>query len=135
MGDGWGELPMVIDCEDKGTVAAKLMYRVGLALATVRPTVEQVARRFTDTVASISNGEPVMAYTNLAWAQTYLKDPSWMQYPLWVANYVRTAPAVPNPWLPGTQKVWQVEASPYGAYYGASSPKIDRDVMEYDGNY
>jgi lysozyme len=122
MGPGWGELPLVIDLEDTSRPPAKT-------------SVEQQARKFCDFVAAETSGDPVMVYTNYSWGLSNLKDPSWMQFPLWIAGYTRTVPSVPNPWLPGMQKVWQVEASPYGAYYGASSPKIDRDVMHYDSNY
>ena len=127
LGGVWGELPMVVDVEDKGTIAftaARIMAAIGAA----RPTVEQNVRTFTDRVSVLTNGEPVMVYTSPAYITTYFKNPSWSQYPLWLANYVSTAPSVPSPWHPGRIRYWQFRIDVNGAFYGASSPKIDLDV-------
>jgi len=126
-GDGWGELPMVCDVEDKGTVAltaARIMAAVGAA----RLTVETAVKNYTDRVSTLTNGELVMIYTSPAYITTYFKWPGWSLYPLWLANYVPTAPSVPSPWHPDRIKCWQFRVDVNGAFYGAASPRIDLDV-------
>lgn len=127
LGSGWGELPLVCDVEDKGTVAltaARIMAAIGVA----RPTVEQAVKTFTDRVSVLTNGEPVMIYTSPAYITSFFKWPGWSLYPLWLANYIPTAPSVPSPWHPDRIKCWQFRVDINGAFYGASSPKIDLDV-------
>ena len=124
-GFGWGELPMVVDVEDKGTVAQRVSNFFATAVAG--PTVEQRVKTFTDYVSTHTNGEPVMIYTSPSYITTYFKNPMWSQYPLWIANYVRTAPSVPAPWVPGLERYWQIGYGD-GKFYGAQSLKIDLDV-------
>ena len=123
---GWGELPLVCDVEDKGTVAARVAGF--FATAPTYVSVEQKVKTFTDYVSTHTNGEPVMIYTSPSYISTYFKNPMWSQYPLWIANYVRTAPSVPAPWVPGLEKYWQIGYGD-GKFYGAQSLKIDLDVQ------
>ena len=125
LGAEWGELPLVVDVEDKGTVAARVAGF--FATAPVGMTVEQKVKTFMDYVSTYTNGEPVMIYTSPSYITTYFKNPMWSQYPLWIANYVRTAPSVPVPWVPGLEKFWQIGYGD-GKFYGAQSLKIDLDV-------
>ena len=125
LGAEWGELPLVVDVEDKGTVAARVAGF--FATAPVGMTVEQKVKTFMDYVSTHTNGEPVMIYSSPSYITTYFKNPMWSQYPLWIANYVRTAPSVPAPWVPGLEKYWQIGYGD-GKFYGAQSAKIDLDV-------
>jgi lysozyme len=145
---GWGELSLVVDVEDKGTVAlmaaraanALHLSHPGLPylmdrdrdgdldlITTVKPTVEQKVKLFTDYVSTHTNGEPVMIYTSPSYITTYFKSPIWSQYPLWIANYCRTTPSVPEPWIPGLEKYWQIGQGD-GAFYGAQSKRIDLNI-------
>lgn len=132
MNDTWGELHLVVDVEDKGTVAltaARIMAAVGAA----RPTVETAVKIFCDRVSEMTN-HPVMIYTSPAYIQAYFKNPAWSLYPLWLANYISTAPSVPSPWHPDRIRYWQFRVDVNGAFYGAEQPagaapvKIDLDV-------
>jgi len=126
----WGELPLVVDVEDKGTVLrqAQDALRGLLPGVPAGPTIEQKVKRFTDYVSTHTNGEPVMIYTSPSYISTYFKNPMWSQYPLWIANYCRTVPSVPEPWVPGLEKYWQIGQGD-GAFYGAQSKRIDLDVQ------
>jgi lysozyme len=129
-GLGWGEMSLVVDVEDKGTTLKNsVQARVAgfFATAPVGMTVEQKVKTFTDYVSTHTNGEPVMIYSSPAYITTYFKNPMWSQYPLWIANYVRTAPSIPVPWVPGLEKYWQIGYGD-GKFYGAQSLKIDLDV-------
>jgi lysozyme len=124
-GFGWGELPMVVDVEDKGTVAQRVSNF--FATAAAGSTIEQRVKTFTDYVSTHTNGEPVMIYTSPSYITTYFKNPMWSQYPLWIANYNRVAPNVPEPWIPGLECYWQIGTGD-GAFYGAQSKRIDLDI-------
>jgi lysozyme len=128
----YGELHLVVDVEDKGTVAltaARIMAAVGAATATV----ETAVRIFIKRVVELT-GKPVMVYTSPSYIQAYFKDPAWSQVPLWLANYISTAPSVPAPWHPDRIHYWQFRVDLNGEYYGVVQPagapkvKIDLDI-------
>ena len=47
------------------------------------------------------------------------------QYPLWIANYGATSPAVPLPWAPNEWRFWQYTDKGNGSMYGVESSTID----------
>jgi lysozyme len=132
LGGDLGELHLVVDVEDKGTVAltaARIMAAIGAPTATVETAVKIFVQR-----VIMLTSHPVMVYTSPSYIQAYFKDPSWSQLPLWLANYISTAPSVPSPWHPDRIMCWQFRVDLNGEYYGVIQPKgapkvkIDLDV-------
>ena len=60
-------------------------------------TLQQRALTWLQNVEKESNRKPII-YTDLAFAQEYLKDSEFGQYYLWLADYRAENPQVPNPW-------------------------------------
>jgi hypothetical protein len=53
---------------------------------------------------SLDNGRKPLLYTYPYWAQAVNFDPSFTQYPLWIASY-QTTPYIPTPWT--TFSLWR----------------------------
>lgn len=73
-------------------------------------------------------------YTDLYFAQTYLKDPRLARFPLWIAQYQSTLTALPEPWgedgaCRGTWCLWQ--HSQNGRVKGVDAPV---DLNHFNGN-
>ena len=54
------------------------------------------------------------------------------QYPLWIANYGATAPAVPKPWSASEWLLWQYTDNGDGKPYGVESLNIDLNYFNGD---
>ncbi len=54
------------------------------------------------------------------------------QYPLWIANYGATKPAVPKPWGPDEWLFWQYTESGNGILYGVETIGIDLSYFNGD---
>jgi len=53
-------------------------------------------------------GRPPMIYTSYDFAQEYLKNPVFNQYPLWLAEYTQAAqPKIPETWGKAGYRIWQ----------------------------
>lgn len=54
------------------------------------------------------------------------------QYPLWIANYGASEPAIPSPWKAGEWLFWQFTESGDGKLYGVESNGIDLNYFNGD---
>ncbi len=74
-------------------------------------------------VTKLTNRTPIL-YTDYAFAQEYLKDDSFAEYPLWLAEYSKgPTPLVPTIWKKSGCKIWQKSAT-----YTTYSENTDFDV-------
>jgi GH25 family lysozyme M1 (1,4-beta-N-acetylmuramidase) len=85
-----GDLPPVADVEVSDNVSAA--------------TVIARLHAFLDRVQARTGRRPMIYTANFFWG-SYLGNPSFTQYPLWVANYGPSCPYLPNAW--GDWQFWQ----------------------------
>jgi GH25 family lysozyme M1 (1,4-beta-N-acetylmuramidase)/acylphosphatase len=85
-----GDLPPVADVEVSDNVGAA--------------TVIARLHTFLDRVQARTGRTPMIYTANFFWG-SYLGNPNFTQYPLWVANYGPSCPYLPNAW--GDWKFWQ----------------------------
>jgi lysozyme len=75
-------------------------------------------------------GRIPMIYTGLGfWKPQGSTDAYWARFPLWVANWYVTQPAVPLPWI--SWVFWQYTPKGDGKVYGVESLQID--LNQYAG--
>jgi len=111
-----GDLPPAIDIEfNAGEKKPDAGYQAALLKLLAR-----VEKEF---------GTRPVIYTSPSIIKSYLKMPEFGQYPLWVANYNETTPAIPLPWQPELWYGWQHTSKGNGVFYGAVSKSIDLDVF------
>lgn len=111
-----GEMPPVLDFEKRINVPD-------------RDRAAWAARVFLETLQREMNVMPILYTSPSYWKEYGTGDVYWTRYPLWIANYDTTAPAVPKPWE--TWKFWQWGTPAWGAKFGAESGDIDADF--YNG--
>ena len=111
-----GDLPPAIDIEfNAGEKKPDALYQMAMLKLLAR-----VEKEF---------GKMPVIYTSPSIIKSYLKMPEFGQWPLWIANYNETTPAIPLPWQPETWVGWQHPRLANGKWYGASSKSIDLDVF------
>lgn len=84
--------------------------------------LERIRQRFPNTLVGVYTGPSY-------WIEHTTQDfrPSFKDYPLWIANYDVSSPAIPSPW---TQYVlWQYTDKGDGYLYGAESSRIDMNIF------
>lgn len=70
------------------------------------------------------SGRTVTIYTNLVFADQYLKDTAFAQHSLWLAEYCSTPqPQLPLTWKNNGYKIWQKNAG-----YDINSHPTDYDL-------
>ena len=90
-------------------------------------------RIFLEHLKSIVGDRPIAIYTaNSYWSENAIKaisDPAdleyFHQYPLWIANYGVSSPAIPKPWGKNEWLFWQFTETGDGAQYGVESKGVD----------
>lgn len=119
-----GVLPIALDIES---------FSLDGNLGTPSTVVTAYVNSFISTVKSRTGRNPVI-YSNLSFIGTYLKDPNFKNYPLWVANYsggtnpgaLKNGTCITTPWTSaGCSLDWmfwqytdQGPATNYGIYSG-----------------
>lgn len=125
-----GVLPIVLDVE--GFTIAGWSPLPSSAVVTAFTTA------FANTVTAQIGKKPII-YSNASFLQTYLKDPAFKSYPLWVANYGSNSnPGMSNngtvcytnPWTTNPGCVldwtfWQYTSTANGPTYGIASGALD----------
>jgi len=86
-------------------------------------TMQKDLIQFLKRLEKLLNRKPII-YTDYAFAQEYLKDSTFADYPLWLAEYTkRDKPRIPDLWKTAGFLMWQRSDS-----YSAYSKQIDLDV-------
>jgi len=97
--------------------------------STVPSNASKILWAFLQRVEQNMNKVP-MIYTAMGfWQPSGSSDAAWLKYPLWIANYGVTSPAVPKPWGPNGWTFWQYSANGDGPTYGVESSSIDLDYF------
>jgi len=68
-------------------------------------------------------GKRPIIYTSYAFAQEYLNNETFSRYPLWLAEYTKSPPKVPDVWKSTGFKFWQKSQS-----YHLESEQVDFDL-------
>lgn len=114
IGNDPGELPPVLDYEMRTSAPA-------------RATAAGAALRFLKDIENRTGKKP-MIYTSPGYWDSYgVNNPEFAKYPLWVANYDVSKPAVRLPWK--TWTIWQYSAKGDGLKFGAESKSLDMDYF------
>lgn len=87
--------------------------------------MERLKVRFPGKLLGIYTGPDYWTNHTSTATHTYFK-----QYPLWIANYDVTVPAIPKPWERDEWTLWQYTYRGDGARYGVESSRLD---MNYFG--
>ncbi|MBM3151559.1 MAG: hypothetical protein FJZ96_05040 [Chloroflexi bacterium] len=105
-----GELPSVVDYEEKRTDGDYNLCR-----SYLRDFLKQLQSR----------GVKPMIYTSRGfWTKYGDTSESWLQYPLWLANWLNTeSPALPSPWTKWA--FWQYTSDGDGQSVGTESARVD----------
>lgn len=108
--DDPGELPPVVDFEEKGSNPSNLLI-----------ILNEIEKQF---------GVVPIIYTGYyIWKDNANTKPMWARYPLWIAAYVQT-PRVPLPWTNWT--FWQYTDRGDGRGHGMESAGLDMDWFNGD---
>lgn len=76
----------------------------------------------------------LIIYTGYSyWRQYGSADSYWATFPLWIANYKTTSPAIPVPWK--TWKFWQWTEHGDGYMLGTAPGEISVDLNYFNGTY
>lgn len=108
-----GELPPVADFEMRTNVPAP-------------PQARQRLRTFLSYVEQVDHRIPILYVAPAYWSEQGSNEISWRRYPLWIANYGVTSPAIPAPW--NTWTFWQYTATGPGLEFGMESLGLDMDL-------
>ena len=114
------DLPLVLDIEAGSLVGTVDQDALTTDLLTFLKEIEQLS------------GKKPMVYSNVAFANEYLKDKRFAAYPLWMAEYTqRTTPNVPNLWKDSGSgwQFWQRSAT-----YDLEATNGDVDFDVFNGN-
>jgi lysozyme len=114
--DDWGELPPVLDLEDR----SKWSWPGGAA-------VKSAIQVFLQKVEATCGRKPIF-YTNPNMIYNLIPPiPDWLKaYPLWVANYGVSSPMI-GPWP--TWNFWQYTDKGDGRAFGMESTFVDMDYF------
>jgi lysozyme len=131
-----GELPPVLDFEEHQDSTGKIDVIMPLnVLEHLQDALSNLEDRF---------HRPPMIYTGVGVWNAHTNsgtlkgnDPRWKHYPLWVANWDVTSPAIPVPWTElhaGEQYVyWQYTAKGIAADYGIGPACLQLDLNKFNG--
>lgn len=72
-------------------------------------------------------GVKPMIYTNNPFANTYLTDPKFAEYHLWLAEYEIEKPRTPHTWEKKGWQIWQ--RSEKGFVLGVKGKNVDHDIL------
>ena len=125
MKDDMGELPLFLDLEESynGEYSGWVYWK-----------------RFLDRLKTLVGQKEIGIYTayyywisNAPSSATQAEDLEYFhRYPLWIANYGVTTPAVPKPWSSNEWLFWQFTAMGDGINYGVESAEIDLNYFNGD---
>jgi lysozyme len=112
---GKTDLPLIVDIE-QGSMPS------GTKVDPAKVKADLLT--FIKTLQGLDTRTP-MIYTGLSFANQYLNDPVFAQYPLWLADYTKAAqPPTPTAWKDKGWKIWQKNDD-----YDINSQPTDYDVF------
>lgn len=82
---------------------------------------------FVKTVEARTGRVPIIYTAPAYWNEFGSKAAAWKKYPLWIANYKVTKPAIPLPWT--DYLMWQYTDSGDGEAFGTETKEIDLNVF------
>lgn len=82
-------------------------------------------------VEKILGVKPII-YTNVTFGNTYLNKPEFSNYDLWLAEYTKEKPELPEAWLSKGWLIWQ--RSEFGKLNGING-NVDHDLFNGDLNH
>ena len=107
------DLPPILDIEGSG-----------VAKGTNPEVLKKDLLRFLTHIELRTGRKPII-YTGLYFADQYLQDPAFAQYPLWLAEYTdNNSPKLPKTWQKQGYKFWQKSYR-----YSIESEKTDYDIF------
>jgi len=113
------EMPLILDIEEGG-----LGRKTGLARRADRDTLQQHLLSFLQYLNKQTGRAPII-YTDLSFANTWLHNEAFSDYPLWLAEYTgRSLPVLPWAWRNKQATFWQKSST-----YTIVSRRTDYDVF------
>ncbi|OQP60599.1 hypothetical protein A3860_32820 [Niastella vici] len=113
------EMPLILDIEEGG-----LGRKAGMALNADRDALQVHLLSFLQYLSKQTGRAPII-YTDLSFANTWLHNEAFSDYPLWLAEYTgKPSPVLPWAWRNKQATFWQKSSS-----YTIDSRSIDYDVF------
>ena len=109
------DLPLVLDIESES-----------LSQPTSHATLQQDLLLFLEVLETQTGKKPIL-YTNPSFANQYLTDTRFGNYPLWIASYQKNSPIVPDVWSNASWYFWQKTD-----HYTADNELVDFDLFKGD---